>query len=438
MNQVSLIRYLLWAYFILLIFEGALRKWLLPGMATPLLLVRDPLAIAATVLGLPYLLKNTYALFFIGLGAICVMLAVVTGHGNPYVALYGGRILILHLPLIFLFPAVFDRSDFWVFAKVTLLIVIGMVLLMGLQYTLPQSHFVNVGIGGEGSSGFSAALGRYRSSGTFAFTNGVTLFFALAATLMTGWLTSGPRPMPLWMWITLGCLLLAVPLSISRALAMSYVLIGFAFVMGGALSPRVLGRIIMGGIVCGLLLIPLSRLPIFQDSVEAFTARWEMANEAEGGGEGVTKVLEERVLKGFTEPWERLERVPMFGYGIGIGTQVGTFLYFGRRGFLLGEGEWYRVTAELGMLMSVLFLGLRIWLAGLLFLKSLAAAKAGNSLPLVCCAMPAMWLIKGGTGQPTSLGFLVVMTGLWALTFLPESTAEQQRDSEPILLSEAS
>ena len=34
----------IWAYFILLIIEGALRKWFFPRLATPLLVVRDPLA----------------------------------------------------------------------------------------------------------------------------------------------------------------------------------------------------------------------------------------------------------------------------------------------------------------------------------------------------------------------------------------------------------
>jgi len=35
----------IWLFFFLLIFEGGLRRWILPGLATPLLLVRDPIAI---------------------------------------------------------------------------------------------------------------------------------------------------------------------------------------------------------------------------------------------------------------------------------------------------------------------------------------------------------------------------------------------------------
>jgi hypothetical protein len=45
----------IWLYFLLLIFEGALRKWL-PFCLTPLLVIRDPLAI--------YLLFTAYPLIY--------------------------------------------------------------------------------------------------------------------------------------------------------------------------------------------------------------------------------------------------------------------------------------------------------------------------------------------------------------------------------------
>lgn len=38
-------RMAIWIYLFLLIFEGAIRKWVLPQLATPLLLVRDPIVI---------------------------------------------------------------------------------------------------------------------------------------------------------------------------------------------------------------------------------------------------------------------------------------------------------------------------------------------------------------------------------------------------------
>src|SRR3954465_6259580 len=43
-GQISLIKKGIWIYFLLWIFEGALRRWVLPSLATPLLIVRDPVA----------------------------------------------------------------------------------------------------------------------------------------------------------------------------------------------------------------------------------------------------------------------------------------------------------------------------------------------------------------------------------------------------------
>ena len=40
---------LFWAYFLLLIFEGALRKWVFPPLSGPLLLIRDPIGLTTTL-----------------------------------------------------------------------------------------------------------------------------------------------------------------------------------------------------------------------------------------------------------------------------------------------------------------------------------------------------------------------------------------------------
>lgn len=44
-NKYNSIKIAIWIYFILWIFEGALRKWVLPSLASSLLIVRDPVAI---------------------------------------------------------------------------------------------------------------------------------------------------------------------------------------------------------------------------------------------------------------------------------------------------------------------------------------------------------------------------------------------------------
>src|SRR5438309_4530609 len=46
------IRALIWLYLVLLIFEGALRKWIVPQLSNPLLIIRDPVVIAIYMLAL--------------------------------------------------------------------------------------------------------------------------------------------------------------------------------------------------------------------------------------------------------------------------------------------------------------------------------------------------------------------------------------------------
>jgi hypothetical protein len=178
------IRQLLWLYFWLLIFEGALRRWILPGLSNPLLLVRDPVALLALWWGLPLLLQKRWWVWLLPLlviGPVAFLLAITVGHGDIPTALYGSRVLLLQLPLIFLYGALFDRSDVLRFAWVMLSISIPMTVLIATQSNLPDTHILNVGPGGIGTSVFDGAGGRFRPPGTFSFINGVSSFFSLAA-----------------------------------------------------------------------------------------------------------------------------------------------------------------------------------------------------------------------------------------------------------------
>jgi hypothetical protein len=119
------IQILLWVYFWLVVFEGALRKWFLPSLSNPLLIVRDPICLVAIVLGWKYLSKSQWYGWVIVLYAIALVaipLALLGGHGDLPTAIFGARILFLHFPLIFLFALVFDRNDAWQFGRALLIL----------------------------------------------------------------------------------------------------------------------------------------------------------------------------------------------------------------------------------------------------------------------------------------------------------------------------
>src|SRR2546423_7142317 len=66
------IRFLIWTYLVLLIFEGALRKWVVPQLSNPILLIRDPVAILIYLWALRagVFPRNLYLVF---LGIIAVL-----------------------------------------------------------------------------------------------------------------------------------------------------------------------------------------------------------------------------------------------------------------------------------------------------------------------------------------------------------------------------
>src|SRR5687767_6097214 len=107
------IKFLIWVYVILLIVEGAMRKWWLPSLAQPLLVVRDPVLLTIYLLALVEGVFPTNA-FTIAIGALTagsVLASFLAGQTNLVVIAYGVRINYLHLPLIWIMGRVFNRRD---------------------------------------------------------------------------------------------------------------------------------------------------------------------------------------------------------------------------------------------------------------------------------------------------------------------------------------
>lgn len=423
-SRLRSIRQLLWLYFWLLIFEGALRKWFLPSLSNPLLLVRDPIALVALWLGWPLLRRQPWLTWIqplMVIGPLALVLALTVGHGDLPTALYGARVIMLQLPLIFLYASVFDRSDVIRFAWAFLWLCIPMAVLLAVQSSLPDSHFLNVGPGGQGTAAFQGALGRSRPPGTFSFISGVASFFSLAAAALFIILyNTRISPAGRLFCIVAGvALVVAVPVSISRSLLAGYIL-----VLLGVIAALVLSRTRVLSLFAGLLAVALavglaSTVPAFQDTSEAFLSRWQGAGLAGGadreevGDLGVaTSQIQGRVLPGFTAPFAGLDALPFLGYGIGLGTNVGAQRLTGGVGFLIGEGAWENHLGELGPPLGVTLILWRVALAFWMLQLAFRAAVRGNRIPLILVGASMLSVMSGQVSQPTGLGFIVLSGGL--------------------------
>lgn len=407
----------IWLYLLLLlVLEGALRKWVLPGLSTPLLLVRDPVAIYILFEALRLRLVPPSPVFYLSLliGVLGILLAVLVGHGNLYVAVYGARPLLLHFPAMFVMARVLDRDDILRMGKFVLLLSLVMTLLIAVQFYSPQTAWVNRSIGGDVGAGFTGALGYYRPPGTFSFTSGVAQFYSLqVAFLLYFWLNPKGVRRTLLLAATLA-LVIALPLSISRSLLFqSAIAVAFA-ALAAMMRPSLFGRGASVGLVAVLAVVLVSSFGFFQTAVEVIQARFTMANEAEGGLEGV---LGDRYLGGLLAAFTGADRWPFWGLGLGMGTNAGAAMLSGEAVFLIAEGEWQRLVGELGMLLGFLVIGMRLWVTGAAALQSGKALMRGDILPWLLLSNAATVLPQGSWNQPTAMGFSI-MAGVLLLASL--------------------
>jgi hypothetical protein len=402
----------IWLYFFLWIFEGALRKWILPSLATPLLIVRDPVAIYLIIKAIHLNVKfsNVYLVGAYVITLLSLIITLTFGHGNLFVGIYGARIMLLHFPLIFIIGAVFTKEDIIKMGYVLLGINILMTLIVYLQFISPQSAFINIGLGGEGSSGFSGAMGYFRPPGTFSFITGLSSFYIMVSVFVFYfWLSDTPVSKILLYASTLA-LIFSLPLTVSRTAVGGVLLVGLFAFLGSATSLKTLMRIVLTIIVLFALFIILQQTTsVFSLGTEVFMSRVDTASEHSGGFE---ESFFSRAMDGFIDPIVRLMKLPLFIGNLGMGTNAGAQMLSGSNGFLIAEDELSRISGEQGLILGGVIIVLRLGLALSLFLKSIRLPNEDKLLPLIFCGTALFSLTQGQWAQPSMLGYSVMVTGL--------------------------
>src|SRR5690606_28999820 len=117
-----------------------------------------------------------------------------------------------------------------------------MTIIVYFQFSSPQTAFINIGIGGEGSAGFSGAMGYSRPPGTFSFTTGLSIFYTAASVFIYYFWLSKDSCSKILLCASTIALVIALPLTISRGAVVAVLIVGLFAIMASVTSAKMLGK----------------------------------------------------------------------------------------------------------------------------------------------------------------------------------------------------
>jgi hypothetical protein len=407
--RVPLLKKLFWLYFLLLIFEGALRKWLLPQYSAQLLLVRDPVALL--IIWEAYRTRRWPKQWSVVVGALAAGILVlcfiqlIVGENPWFVALYGVRSYLLPFPVAFIMGENIDREDLRRFGLCTLWLLFPLTALEVAQYNASPDSILNTGAS-LGTEQLGYAAGHVRASATFSYVMGPTFYLPLAAAFIFYGMADGKFANKWFLYAASSALLVSIPVTGSRALALLLLgvlaCVALAALFGvsqlASSLKAVLALIVIGAVV--------SQLPIVSDSTRTFEERIANASSTEGDAESSLNL---RVIYPIVRATEdSLSAEHWYGVGMGLGSNAISTLLTGKQQFLAGEEEFIRILIEFGPPFGLAFMFFRSALVVMIAVRAIARAREHQPLALFMVPSLLAVLVLSVLEQPTVQGFAVV------------------------------
>lgn len=354
---------------VLMILEGAMRKWVLPEASQLIYFLKDFVLLGAY---LRYFLfdrkhsrlvnRHNILLMLLGLNLVWIITqALNPSLGSPIIGIFGLKNYLFYIPLMWMLPHMFHTEEELLrFVRYYLLWLIPVGLLAIAQFFAPPDSPLNVYAWGD--EGPDVALGgdfqAVRVTGTFSYIAGYSTYLFFCTALLLPVLAN--KQLHFWHWSAVGGFLLVAITSFmtgSRGLVLSTILllIGY-FLLLGIASLRSLLRATKN-ILLPLLVAVVIVTWQFRDAVDVFMLRVTANTDLPG-----------RISSGFLEPFLFAPLKDLDGYGAGATFQATPILRSllslppGEYIPVLYEGEMGRVTLELGLVGFFLWYGLRLLL----------------------------------------------------------------------------
>jgi hypothetical protein len=368
---------------VLLVVEGAIRKWLFPGAQDLVYLAKDVLLLAAYLGAIreraltrqrPPGISFLYSTLVFG--AVFGALEIFNPRlPNVMVGAFGFKAYFLYVPLLLILPAVFPTDQSLVsFLRRYIYLSLPVGVLAVAQFFSPASSSINTyaRAAEDVSGGYISTFGSsafVRVTASFSYITGYGSYLiaitilVLAYLAAVRWRLSGSVAV----FAALGTALLGMLMTGSRGpvfiLSLLFPLYWWLAVMRGGQGGATFGRLLLGLSALGILIGSLG-----SDAVSAFLGR------ASSSGD-----VSERLSLPFLSPWEILPEAGLFGYGIGATHQTATaftqgiFPYSWLHGLEV-EAETGRIMVELGPIGFLLIYFVRIYMI-VFALRSLLALR---------------------------------------------------------------
>ena len=408
-EDYSTIKKLIWVYFILLLTEGALRKWFLPGLSQGLIIIRDPIVIWIYYLCYAknlFPLNNKYLQRCFQWVALSTVLSIVVNQAHPLTIAYGARTNLLHFPLIFVMARVLNWNDVINFGKAFLFLALPMTWIVAQQFQADRFDSINVASGGTGHQMLTSG-DKVRASGTFSFVSGIVFYYCFSvAFIIYGFLIRGTFPKWL-LYLGTSATLLAMVTAGSRSVIAECLQVVACIGFLAYFKPSEFGKIaaaVFGFSV--LATIVYSQVDLFKVGLDFLSLRFEEAANVEGNP---IEAYFTRYIDIIVSPYYYNMWTGFFGNGLGTATRAGSALGGGYGG---AELSWSRPVLENGLLVGIFFILWRVWIGKDLLLISIKAVKRGSYLSIFLFGAAGPILLFSPFGQPTNLGFAAFGGGL--------------------------
>lgn len=403
----------------LLIFEGALRKWMFPQYHRYIFFIRDPFVLLVYWFAFSNrLLPKKMPMFSFGISLavlflLFTLLQNITTTAGITTLIYGWRMYFFYLPLVFIIGENFRPEDLKRLIRHTLFIAIPMGALVYLQHISPTAAFVNQTAESDIIYTITGERGGtiVRPTGTFTFFHGQQLFIStVVAFIFTAWiLPKKERPISnkiLYFASAAAIVNLAVcgtrlPYILTALICLAATFSSF-IIRRHKISVRAMVLPII------ILIVGMFCFVCFFATISKITLeRYREAQAIEGS-------IFNRVGRMLFQFTDFISDTPILGFGIGSQSSGGVALATGERGAMgTVEDEWSRIIVETGPIFGFIYISFRILLVGWLFFRALkATALSSNPLPLLLFSFIGSVLLAWSiTNYGTEMCYAWLFTG---------------------------